>query len=176
MRAALHTRACRRNPPAPACCRSIGSPMLGGPKVQRLKGTEMEVEEFLRVRPEAATTCRTCSAGSHPSNPARARGLKMLTLNSSILVAAPRWRLLCVAVSLGTGTSAGPPAKWRTPSSANRILAVRSAKQSKRHRVLRGRRKLEKVCRRCCKKGSRLGRAAGFDRTPHCGRGQRRCQ
>jgi hypothetical protein len=45
------------------------------------------------------------AAGHHPT---RARGLKELTLNSSILVAAPRWRR-CVAVSssLGAGTSAG---------------------------------------------------------------------
>ena len=53
-------------------------------------------------------------AGARHENPTRARGLKMLALNSSILVAAPRWRRSLVSVvSLGTGTSAGRPAKWR---------------------------------------------------------------
>lgn len=65
----------------------------------------------------------------------------MLALNSSILVAAPRWRRSLVSVvSLGTGTSAGRPAKWRTPSSAIRVLAVcssaRKGSNQKGHRVL----------------------------------------
>jgi len=77
-------------------------------------------------------------AGGRPPDPTRARGLKMLTLNSSILVAAPRWRRLCVAVSLGTGTSAdGQLSGARHPAPTAFWLFVQQSSQ-KGHRVFAG--------------------------------------
>jgi hypothetical protein len=82
---------------------SIGWPMLARDSGKQIKGHRggggegKEAHDEGVFRPEAATTNTPRTSGRPPSNPTRARGLKMLALNSSILVAAPRWRrLLCL--------------------------------------------------------------------------------
>lgn len=72
-------------------------------------------------------------------------GSKSSALNSSILVAAPRWRRLCRCRCLTWRRHIGRrPAKWRAPPSAIRILAVSLSEQAE-GKGLRGRRKLEKA-------------------------------
>jgi hypothetical protein len=69
--------------------RSIGWPMLGG---QDEKAPRWRWRRQRGVLSPKRQLHGDRAGGHHPT---RARGLKELTLNSSILVAAPRWRRLC---------------------------------------------------------------------------------
>ena len=154
---ALQTReACRRNnPPAPACCRSINRVADARERPgKQIKGRRCGGEQTRKrrtrrsARPEAATTNTSRTSGRPPSNPARARGLKMLALNSSILVAAPRWRrLLCLMSHLAPAHRQGVQlsgARHPAPSAFRLFVQAQKAatkKEPQGPQLLRRRRK-----------------------------------
>lgn len=128
--------------------RYIGWPMLGGQVSLKAPRWRWRRDSGC-VKPKEEATGRSVDVRGH-------EGSKSSALNSSILVAAPRWRRLCRCRCLTWRRHIGRrPAKWRAPPSAIRILAVSLSEQAE-GKGLRGRRKLEKARRRGYEKGSRL--------------------
>lgn len=110
---------------------SIGWPMLERPgkqiKGHQGGGGEEEAREGGLLGRKRQPQTRRERAGARHENPTRARGLKMLALNSSILVAAPHWRrVLCLLSHLAPAHRQGVQLSGATPSSAIRVLAIRS--------------------------------------------------
>jgi len=130
--------------------------MLGRDRASRLKAADVEESRLERgarggvpdPKRQLQTRRERAGGGRPPSNPTRARGLKMLALNSSILVAAPRWRrLLCLMSHLAPAHRQGVQlsgARHPAPSAFRLFVQAQKAatkKEPQGPQLLRRRRK-----------------------------------